>query len=175
MSYRLLIILALFITAITAQGADDDTTDNRFADKSTEYFTAIVGQSTSRSGVVYFADAEIPPDPNTPAIMATIDVGDLSGHTYSVSIDGDDSAMFSAMITSMSFTENKCSVLVTYKPTAVGSHRARLNLTCSTAGVPLTRITLSGEATPLPGDVDGDGKLGISDVSSLIDMLLGVQ
>ncbi len=176
MSYKLLFAMALFMASIQVQAAYVET-ENRFYDKSTEHFTAYVGGMSSRTGYIHFADAELPPDPNQPVVMSygfDIDlIGDLSdGDVYSYTIDGDDAAMFSAMITSVSASENGCTVRITYRPTVVGSHTARLKVNCSNAGAPTTVINLSGEAVAIPGDVDGDGKLGVSDVSSLIDMLL---
>ena len=176
MSYRLLFILGLFMATLQVQAAAPNS-DNRFYDKSTEHFTAYVGMMSTRTGYIHFADAELPPDPNQPVVMSygfDIDLtgGISDGDVYSYTIDGDDAAMFSAMITSVSASENGCTVRITYRPTVVGSHTARLKVNCSNAGAPTTVINLSGEAVAIPGDVDGDGKLGVSDVSSLIDMLL---
>ena len=174
MSYRLLFIIALLLSATRIQAITTDT-DYRFCDKSTEQFTAIVGQLTTRSGYILFADAELPIDPNQPVVRSsgeTIPEADLSSDIYSVTIDGEDSDMFTAIVTNVSLVENRCVVKVFYNPTTAGSHRARLVAYCANAGAPYTIVNLSGEATPMPGDVDGDGKLGISDVTTLIDMLL---
>ena len=176
MSYRLLFILGLFMATLQVQAAAPNT-DNRFYDKSTEHFTAYVGMMSTRSGYIHFADAELPPDPNQPVVMSygfnVGVIGDFSSDDiYSYSIVGADADMFSAAITSVSASENGCTVRITYRPTAVGTHTARLNVYCSNAGAPLTYINLSGEAVSKPGDVDGDGNIGISDVSRLIDLLL---
>ena len=181
MSYRLLFILALFMATFQAQAAYVET-ENRFYDKSTEHFTARVGQMASRSGYIHFADAELPPDPNQPVVrsngvaMQVIDINtDLNDGIYSYSIVGDDAAMFSARITSVSASENGCTVRITYHPLAVGSHTATLKVNCENAGSPVTVIYLSGECVPIPGDVDGNGQIGITDVTTLIDMLLNQQ
>lgn len=170
MSYRLLFILTLFLTIFQAQAA---TPENRFYDKSTEHFSATVGRLASRAGYIHFADAEVPTDPNTPVDRAL--PGDFDIDAYSYTIEGDDAAMFSAMITSVSASENGCTVRICYAPTEAGTHQATLKVFCETAGAPMTTIYLSGQAFPRIGDVDGDGKLGIADVSSLIDMLLNGQ
>ena len=176
MSYRFLFIMAILMASFSAQAAISEP-ENRFYDKSTEHFSATVGLMSMRSGYIRFADAELPPDPNTPVVMSH-DVSAQMSHeiaaddTYSLSIDGADSSMFHATITSMSTIENGCTVTITYRPTAMGSHQARLQVTCSKAGSPVTTINLSGEAIAKPGDIDGDGTVGVSDVSTLIDMLL---
>ena len=164
------------MATLQIQAADVDN-ENRFYDKSTEHFTAYVGQLASRAGYIRFADAEIPPDPNTPVVRsfdvtAQITDGINNDGTYSYTIEGTDAAMFSAIITSVSASENGCTVRIIYHPIQAGSHTARLNVYCQTAGSPLTYINLSGEAIPQPGDVDGDGQVGISDVTRLIDMIL---
>lgn len=176
MSYRLLFILSLLMAAFQAQAAYNEH-ENHFYDKSTEQFTAYVGMFSSRSGYIRFADAEVPHDPNTPVLRAYDITDQMSGDiehdgSYYFTIEGPDAAMFTAHITSMSASENGCTVLVTYHPTQAGSHTARLNVICENAGAPLTYINLCGEGIARPGDVDGDGSVGISDVSSLIDMLL---
>ena len=176
MSYGLLFILALLVSAIQIQAADNQTKENRFYDRSTEQFVAVVGQFASRTGYIHFADAELPPDPNTPVDRGFIDPGiDLDfdgGGIYSVSIDGDDSEMFIANITMMSASENGCTVHITYHPTSIGTHHARLVAYCSNAGSPYTYVNLCGQGVAKPGDVDGDGRISISDISTLIDMLL---
>jgi hypothetical protein len=152
--------------------------DNRFYDKSTEHFSAIVGQFAARSGYIKFADAELPPDPNTPVVRSsqvTLNGIDLSSDVYSLSIEGADSDMFTASITQVSASENGCTVRIVYRPTAVGTHTAKLNVYCTNAGSPCTSINLSGEGIAQPGDVDGNGQVGISDVSRLIDLLLKNQ
>ena len=172
-------MFALLLAAIQGQAAETQP-DNRFYDKSTEQFAAVVGQFATRSGYIKFADAELPPDPNIPVVMSNVitlnGIGaDLGGDVYSVSIDGADSDMFIAAITSVSASENGCTVRITYRPTTVGTHTARLNVYCTNAGAPLTYVNLCGEGIAQPGDVDGNGQIGISDVSTLIDMLLNKQ
>ena len=178
MKYRFLFIFALLLSAVQVQAFENENkeTDNRFYDHSTEQFVATVGQFAMRSGYIHFADASIPPDPNTPvdrALGGDTDFDfDFGSDVYSVSIDGDDSSMFTAMIVSVSASENGCTVRITYRPTTVGTHTARLVATCSNAGSPVTYVNLCGQGIARPGDIDGDGRLGISDVSTLIDMLL---
>lgn len=178
MNYRLLLMIALVLGAFQVQAIDHDT-DNRFYDKSTEHFSATVGMLSTRIGYIHFADASIPPSPDP--VLRSYDIVDHltdaipNDGTYTYEIEGDDASMFGAMITSMSSMENGCTVRIFYHPTQVGTHTARLNVYCETAGAPLTYINLSGEAVPRPGDIDGDGMVGISDVSSLIDMLLTVE
>ena len=178
MSYRLLFILALLLSAFQIQAVDNANKEgqNRFYDRSTEHFSAVVGMFDMRSGYIHFADAELPPDPNTPVVRSlgggTDFVFDFDSDIYSVSIDGDDSEMFTANVTLVSASENGCTVTISYHPTAVGTHNARLIATCSNAGSPNTYVNLCGKAFPRIGDVDGDGKIGISDISTLIDMLL---
>lgn len=170
MSYRLLFILALFMATIQGQAANVEN-DNRFYDKSTEHFTATVGRLAARSGYIHFADAELPPDPDTPVVRAS-GITPGGSDIYSFSIEGPDASMFSATITSVSASENGCTVRIIYAPTEVGSHTATLKVYCSNAGSPLTTIYLSGEGIARPGDIDGDGRIGVADVSSLIDMIL---
>ena len=178
MNYRLLLMIALVLGAFQVQAIDHDT-DNRFYDKSTEHFTATVGKLATRVGYIHFADASIPPSPD-PVMMSFGIAANLTDAvpndgTYTYEIEGADASMFGAMITSMSSQENGCTVRIIYHPTQVGTHTARLNVYCETAGAPLTYINLSGEAIARPGDLDGDGKLGVNDVSSLIDMILSVE
>lgn len=142
-------------------------------------YSAYVGKTDYSVEVAYFADAEIPPDPNQPMIssfndgsfdfVVIDDFGLNVNDIYGVSIDGDD--CFSAAIVKSSAIVNTCSVRISYNPLTSGSHHAVLNLTCSKAGVPLIVVYLDGEAM-LNGDVDGDGLIAIKDVSDLIDNLL---
>lgn len=179
MNYRLLFIIALVLAVFQGQAAEPESS-NRFYDKSTEHFSAIVGQFSSRIGHIKFADAEVPLDPDTPVIMSnrttvySIDT-DLSSDAYWYTIEGPDSAMFTANITQVSLLENACTIRIVYRPTEVGSHTARINVYCANAGSPCTYINLTGEAFSQPGDLDGNGQVGISDVSRLIDLLLKNQ
>lgn len=186
MSTRLLFIMTLLLAAIQVQAVDNGSSNNAnpFYDNSTQEFSAPVGMFAARAGYIHFADAGLPPDPNTPVdrngnkedLIDPGDFGGLGGGVYSVSIDGEDSDMFSARVISMSTSEKGCTVSVIYSPTAVGTHHARLVAYCSNAGSPYIYINLVGEGRlPLHGDVDGDGSIGINDVSTLIDMLLNQQ
>ena len=115
-------------------------------------FNASVGELMTQTIRINFADAEIPPDPNTPVVMS-IGNGDLSQVTtqisddYSLSIMGGASNMFSAAITMTSITSNSCVVQVFYTPTTEGTHQATLKVYCSTAGVPQVTVNLTGSTS----------------------------
>ncbi len=120
-------------------------------------FSTDVGQTATQTISIEFSDAEIPPDPNTPVVMAPSygnplqSTGQASGD-YSVSIQGAGSQMFSAEITMRSFTSNACTVKVSYNPTAEGTHQATLNVNCSSAGVPTVSVNLTGIASNASDD-----------------------
>ena len=120
-------------------------------------FSTDVGQTTTQTISIKFADAEIPPDPNTPVVMSPSygnplqSIGQASGG-YSVSIQGAGSQMFSAEITMGSFTSNACTVKVSYNPSAEGTHQATLNVNCSSAGVPTVSVNLTGSTTSASDD-----------------------
>lgn len=130
-------------------------------------YTASVGRMASSVEVAYFADVEIPNDPNPPVVRS---IGPISG-CYFVSIDGDD--CFQAQVIKSSAIVNTCKVRITYRPRNVGTHHATLDVVCPRAGVPLIRVQLEGTATaPEVGDLDGDGMLSINDVTNVIDLLM---
>lgn len=130
-------------------------------------YTASVGRMASSVEVAYFADAEIPHDPNEPVDRS---FGPTLGR-YSVMIDGDD--CFSAQIIRSSAIVNTCTVRITYTPRSAGTHHATLDVVCPNAGVPLIQVQLDGTATPpTSGDLDGDGMITINDVTKVIDALL---
>ena len=140
-----------------------------FVNKQTQEFTGLVGQVVSRTGLVRFADAEIPPDPNSPVDRA---LGDISPSVYSLVIEGADASQFTANIVWQSYTSNQCTVMLCYLPQTLGAHSATLRVYCTNAGVPMVSIPLRGEATGVLGDLTGDGLLNIQDVTSMINLLL---
>ena len=142
--------------------------DVQFVNNNTEEFTGLVGQIVTRTGLVRFADAEIPPDPNQPVDR----FGGFEPRTYTLEIQNDESNSFSAWIVWRSSTSNECTVTVTYHPNALGTHNATLWLHCSSAGVPTVKIPLRGEATGTLGDLNGDGLINIGDVAGMINLLL---
>lgn len=152
--------------------------DDMFAYNQTQEFSAYAGGVTSRTGAVRFADAEIPPDPNQP-VDRSVGIGDdvdlnlidLPG-VYSLAITGDDASCFTASIVKKSTLINMCTVRVSYIPKSCGTHTATLLLHCATAGVPEISIPLRGESDGILGDLDGNGVLGIRDVTGMINLLL---
>ena len=148
-------------------------TPELFLKNQTEYFTAPVYGFSKRTGSVQFADAEIPPypDPNTP-VVRSVGTAYVVPDCYSLSIEGADAIHFTARIVRGSFIANICTVEITYAPRECGTHTATLNLNCTKAGVPWMSIPLQGEATEVLGDLDGDGVLGIGDVTGFINLML---
>lgn len=143
-------------------------------------YSTHVGKTASSVEVAYFADAEVPTDPNQPVVRcpmnASFNVFDIEdddftvySDIYQLSIEGDD--CFSAKLVRASSIANTCTVRISYNPMTCGTHHAVLNVTCSTAGAPLIVVNLDGEALP-NADVDGNGEVSINDLSSLIDFLL---
>ena len=147
-----------------------------FYNNQVEEFTALVGQIVKRSGSIRFADAEIPPipDPDTPVVRSYInfDATLLSGD-YSLEIEGPDSNQFFATITKSSSIAKICTVVINYAPHSTGTHEATLKVYCSRAGVPLVTIPLHGETTGMLCDLDGNGVLDITDLTSVIGFVLG--
>lgn len=151
----------------------DNDYDVQFVNKNTEEFTGLVGQVVTRTGLVQFADAEIPPDPNPPVDRNQVGINlNESLEVYSLQLTGDDALQFTAQILWRSFTSNKCTVLVTYRPNTLGTHTAILWLHCTNAGVPTVKIPLHGEAIGVLGDLTGDSVLDIRDVSGMVNKLL---
>lgn len=148
-------------------------TPDMFSKNKTEYFTAPANGFSKRTGVVRFADADIPPypDPNTP-VVRSVGTAYVVPDCYSLSIEGADALQFTARIVRGSFITNICTVEITYAPHKCGTHTATLNLNCTKAGVPWMSIPLQGEATEILGDVDGDGVLDIGDVTGFINLMI---
>lgn len=158
--------------------ADTHISNQLFINKQTVELSTMVGRFATITGTVWFPDAEIPPDPNVPMVrdqsfdMLTAFPGGIIPDYYSLWIDGENTGEFRAMFTRASTIANICNVTITYAPKSVGSHQAKLHLSCSKAGVPYLYINLRGEAPSVLGDLDGNGILGITDVTDMIDLLL---
>jgi len=168
---KMIFTMLSLMVCVTMVAAVIDEPDVTFVNNSTEEFTGLVGQLVTRTGLVRFADAEIPPDPNHPVVRGAGN-GWTEPKTYSLEIQGDDASHFSAIIVRRSQVSNECTVRVTYRPRALGSHHATLYVYCPNAGVPTVKIPLLGEATGVLGDLNGDGLLGIGDVTGMINLLL---
>ena len=118
-----------------------------------------MGQTVTQNISIEFFDAGTPNDPNTPVVMSPSygnplqSIGQVSGD-YSVSIQGADSQMFSAVIIFQNAWSNACIVKVSYNPTAEGTHQAILKVNCSGAGVvsPVS-VNLTGVATTEPNNL----------------------
>ena len=182
MRYRLLFLFALLAVFFSGHAAVVETTDYNFVNNGTEDFTASVGQLITRTGIIRFADAEIPPDPNQPVIMSggvnatTVNIdGLVDPSCYSFVIEGADSDQFSARMVTTSSIKNECTMAISYTPRSIGSHVATLKAYCSKAGVPLFTIPLRGEAASVLGDLNDDGKVGITDVIGMINLLLSLD
>ena len=142
--------------------------DEVFVNKTTEEFTGLVGQFVTRTGLVRFADAEIPPSPP----LVDRGYGNSESDVFSLEIEGDDACQFSAWIKWRNYVSNECTVVLTYHPRSLGTHSATLWVYCTNAGVPTMKIPLRGEATGVLGDLNGDGQLTIGDVTGMINLLL---
>ena len=176
---QIIFSLISFCACLPLAGAivDPGDCDVQFVNNHTEEFTGLVGQIITRTGLVHFADAEIPPDPDHPVDRAGgstswDDDPSVSLNVYSLEIEGVGASQFSASIQWRSMVSNECTVAVFYTPTAMGTHRATLKVTCSNADVPVVTIPLWGEATGILGDLDGNGLLTVSDVTGLVGSLL---
>lgn len=141
-----------------------------FLNNQEEQFSAFVGQMDTRTGVVRFADYEVPTDPTLVDRAAVVDGIIFDG--YSFTVEGDTNADFFVRIVKASSLANLCTVAISYIPHSCGTHEATLKVFCSNAGVPLVTIPLKGEATKVLGDLDGDGLVGVGDVTDMIDTLL---
>lgn len=155
---------------------------------------AAVGSMAATTEVLRWADVEIPPDPNTPVVrrgggetlMALPDNAGIAN--YNISITG--AKCFSYMIVKSSDLVKTCTLRIIYRPTDDGPHYATLRAECAGAapiniqleGKPAAGISdvsslidllIEDESLPAAADVNDDGKVSISDVSCLIDRLLG--
>ena len=180
MKSRLLFLIILVLTFVRGQGSGIGSNAS-FTSQSTEQFSAFVGQTVNRSIEIQFKSGDIIPNPDPPDVpMITSGSSnqsieaELIDLSYMVSVEGEDSAMFTAKVIKKSATSNACTVKITYMPTSVGVHHAYVTVTCTKLSVlksPVT-INLIGEASVLKGDANGDGKVDISDVTNLIDVIL---
>ena len=157
--------------------APSNSYDELFVNNVLQEFEALVGQPVNRTGLVRFADAEIPPDPNPPVVRISLQAPEwvaniVDSDDYWLSIDGADSSQFSARFTRVSLTSNECTVMVTYHPVSEGTHTATLWLNCANAGVPVVKVPLRGVTTGVLGDLTGDSIINISDVTSMVGSLL---
>lgn len=138
------------------------------------YYAASVGGTDSSVEIAYFADVEVPTDPDLPVDRgAMVDLVGLDGlllGNYDVTIEGDN--CFRAMIVKSSGIVNTCNVRISYTPLTSGTHHATLNLYCPDAGVPLIVVHLNGSADQPNGDANADGLVAINDVTNMIDALL---
>lgn len=166
------VCLCVCLPMVAAVGPSIGNYDVLFVNNQTQEFEALVGQFVKRTGLVRFPDAEIPPDPNPPVVMLSVSGVGNNSNDYWISLEGADKSQFGAMITSRSMTSNQCTVMVTYCPSAMGTHTATLWVNCSNAGVPVVKVPLVGEATGVLGDMNADGQLTIFDVTNLIHSLL---
>lgn len=180
MKSRLLFLIILVLTFVRGQGSEIGSNAS-FTSQSTEQFSAFVGQTVNRSIEIQFKSGDIIPNPDPPDVpMITSGSSnqsieaELIDLSYMVSVEGEDSAMFTATVIKKSATSNACTVRITYMPTSVGTHQAKLTVTCTKLNVLASPVTvdLIGNANILQGDVNGDGKVDISDVTNLIDVIL---
>ena len=173
----LFICLCACLSLAAAEGTSTGS-EVLFVNNQPQEFTALVGQMVKRTGLVRFADAEIPPDPNPPVVrvsrieMVTLEPGFGNSENYWLTLEGADCNQFTARIMTISLISNQCTVAVTYAPHALGTHTATLKVNCPNAGVPLVTIPLRGEATGVLGDLDGDGLIDVGDVTGLVGRLL---
>jgi len=179
MKSRLFFIFVLVFAVFQAQGSEIESNVS-FTSQRTEQFSAFIGQTVNRSIEVQFKSGDIPnPDPPDVPMITSVSSNqsieaELIDLTYMVSIEGEDSEMFTAKVIKKSATSNACTVRITYMPTSVGTHHAKLTVTCTKLNVLASPVAvdLIGEASILKGDVNGDGKVNISDVTNLIDVIL---
>jgi len=165
MKQKILFLIALVLAL--SQGAAASEVIDLFA----ENFSAYVGQQETRSITLSFkGETPIDPDPDPPVVDR------LTSGGYTVCITGDSPDMFSANITSISYTSiingnMEATVEVTYSPTVVGTHTDTVKLLNSSGRI-LAYKKLKGKATYQKGDADGDGVVTVADVSTLIDYIL---
>lgn len=180
MKSRLFFFITLVFAVFQAQGYEIESNAS-FTSQSTEQFSAFVGQTVNRSIEIQFKSGDIIPNPDPPDVPMITSVSsnqsieaELIDLSYMVSVEGEDSAMFTATVIKKSATSNACTVRITYMPTSVGTHQAKLTVTCTKLNVLASPVTvdLIGNANILQGDVNGDGKVDISDVTNLIDVIL---
>lgn len=146
MKQRIILMFA-FILAV-AQGWAATNVNGSLTDQ-IEQFAAQVGQTDSHIVVVSYESNGN--DPNDPVIMSngngtSLQAGAID-RLFQISIDGDDSNLFTAEVTSA--TSSSCLVTVTYFPIAVGTHSATLNVHSLLNNSSMS-IQLMGTATKNP-------------------------
>ncbi len=154
-----LILSSPEIEEITIPITADPYYPESFSKNQTISLEAYVGQHVYNTGAVRFADAEIP-DPIIPPVVVSefdrqgvsfnIPAGYEGMENYSVSLTGDPD--FTVRIVKASALANICTVRISYNPSSVGTHQARLTLHCSKAGVPYFDLNLNGTASLLKVD-----------------------
>lgn len=169
MKQKLVLFIALALTL--AQGAAAATAS----------FTTHVGWMVDSTLTFTFNPNAVVRTPNLGEDLSLQGLEVISTLGYSVTVEGADMQMFSASILSASVSMTTgyitMSVKVIYSPTVEGAHQAALKVKNQSDETKHT-IYLVGEATPEPvvvpvaGDVDGDGRVTIADVTVLIDYLL---
>ena len=178
MKQKLILFIAL-VLAITQGMAAEEQVNGSSGDRRIETFSASVGQQVTRTiDLTFKTEAAGPNDPvvRSSGESASSEMANTPIFTgdYSVSILGTDNQMFSASIVSFSISLNSTvnmSVRITYSPTADGAHAAILHVLDGDNKVWIS-CDLSGEATRLYGDVNGDGQVSIADLTTIIDNLL---
>lgn len=179
MKSKLLFFITLVFVIVKIQGKEIESNVS-FTSQRTEQFSTFVGQTENRSIEVQFQSGDIIPNPDPPDVPMIASGSNNQSieaewvdFSYTVSVEGEDSDMFTAKVTKRSATSNACTVKISYMPTSVGVHHAYVTVTCAKAVLtsPVT-INLIGEASVHQGDTNGDGKVDISDVTNLIDVIL---
>lgn len=124
MKQKFFLLLALILAIAQGWAA---TNSDGLTMTQRELFSALVGKTDSKVITVNFETDGNNPDPNQPVIMSNgVSQQSIVNNFYSISIDGTDSDVFTAVITNASL--NSCSVCVTYSPPSVGSHSATLKV-----------------------------------------------
>lgn len=145
--------ILLFITTLLVftQGivAAVNTEDQK-KDEPSLLFTSSVGKSAHHYICARISQYVITSESNESLIISNnnglpplFSESSISSDDYSVSIDGNDSNMFSAVITET--IDNYCILDITYSPTAIGKHSARLIIQSASSDDPVF-IPLTGKA-----------------------------
>ena len=173
MKQKLVFFIALALAL--AQGLRAGVIDGGgIVDLTAEDFSAYVGQQDTRTITLkYVAQGAIRFNNDGQQEPSTL----KSSNDFTVSIEGDNSQMFMATLNYVlvapgnTTTTYTAYVEVTYAPTSAGSHSATAHL-LNASGTSVASQELSGVATVLKGDADGDGLVTIADVTAIIDYLL---
>ena len=170
MKQKLVLLIAL-VLALAQGAAAQEANSIGIIDLTAEYFEAYVGQSDTHTITLQYVTQGVVRLNND----GQQEPGTLkSTNGYSVSVI---SRVFSATLIDVTVTSGSttttytATVEVTYAPTTTGEHTATLYL-YNAAGKEVASQNLVGNATVLKGDINGDGIVGIADVTDLIDYLL---